>query len=429
MTQTKRIAAPPIEMPSHIELPRYEIIPGHNHTDIHIVEGKGRRVSRIEIVFPAGKTSEQKKMTAFFTGLLLKEGTSSKSSSRIAGMLDYLGATINAVPGPDTCTVSAFFLSSTYKEVIDILSSIILDPAFDNNELDIQKTIQAQTLSVNQEKVEYLASKKFLEILFGKDHPYGYSATIEYIDNIERKDLTAHHKKVFLNQAPIVFISGNLEQGLVPYLNKQLLVHLNPQKAAFSVIADIQEQADNPKDQIIERPESKQSAIRSGRILFTNNHPDYNRMKILNTVLGGYFGSRLMTNIREDKGFTYGIQSTVHNFINNGALYISTDVGNQYTSATMFEINNELNRLKTEIIPEGELNLVKNYLLGNILNQMDGPFKKCDLIKSHVVSGLKLDNFAEYMDLIRSISGVELKEMANKYLNPEEMITVIAGSK
>jgi zinc protease len=177
----------------------------------------------------------------------------------------------------------------------------------------------------------------------------------------------------------------------------------------------------------IEKPDALQSAIRMGTPLFNRTHPDFPAIQVLNTVLGGYFGSRLMTNIREDKGYTYGIGSGIASLKQTGSIFIATEVGADVCRAAITEIEKEVNLLKTDLIPEGELSLVRNYMLGSLLGSLENVMSHADKFKNIYFAGLGYDYYDYYTDTIKTISADKLKELANQYFDFDNFYKVIAG--
>jgi predicted Zn-dependent peptidase len=147
----------------------------------------------------------------------------------------------------------------------------------------------------------------------------------------------------------------------------------------------------------------------------------------MNTVLGGYFGSRLMANIREDKGYTYGIGSGASSLNRGGALFIATEVGADVCKAAVTEIEKEINILKTELVPENELSLVRNYMLGSLLGSLENIFSHADKFKNIYFSGLDYDYYDRYTQVIRSSTAEDVLKTANKYLNLDKFYKVIVG--
>ncbi|TNF32102.1 MAG: insulinase family protein, partial [Bacteroidetes bacterium] len=172
-----------------------------------------------------------------------------------------------------------------------------------------------------------------------------------------------------------------------------------------------------------------QNAIKIGRVLFSRTHPDYIGMQILSTVLGGYFGSRLMANIREDKGYTYGIRAGMVSLEHSGYFSISTEVGADVCKAALEEIYLEIEKLRKQLIPTGELELVKNYMLGSVLKSLDGPFQISDKWRGYLQYGLGMEAHHDLIHQIRTITSERLLELANTYLQRNQLVQVTAGAK
>jgi predicted Zn-dependent peptidase len=183
------------------------------------------------------------------------------------------------------------------------------------------------------------------------------------------------------------------------------------------------------KYHFVKKQNGIQSAIRVGKFWVSKDHPDSHALSILITILGGYFGSRLMTNIREEKGYTYGIGSFVLTFKKASYLVISTEVGNEYIEPTLKEIAVEMKRLQTEPVSENELETVKSYLLGEFLRDFDGPFALAGSFKAINDFGLDYSFYDNYLHTLRTITSYELMSLAQRYLNPDDCYTVVAGSK
>jgi zinc protease len=186
----------------------------------------------------------------------------------------------------------------------------------------------------------------------------------------------------------------------------------------------------SPKGEIfMERPDAIQSAIRMGTLSINRKHPDFAGFQVLNCLLGGYFGSRLMTNIREDKGYTYGIGSAVVSMKDAGYFFIATEVGADVCEKALTEIEKEIDRLKTDLVMEDELNLVRNYMLGSMLGSLENAFSHADKFKNIFFSGLDYAYYDQYIETVKTIDANKLRLLANQYLNTADFTKVIVGKK
>jgi len=170
-----------------------------------------------------------------------------------------------------------------------------------------------------------------------------------------------------------------------------------------------------------------QSAIRIGAPSINKRHEDYQGLKVLNVILGGYFGSRLMKNIREEKGYTYGINSSVVSLNLTGLISISTEVSNKFTRCAIDEIYKEIRRLQSEPVDKEELSVVRNYMLGELVRMFDGPFASAESFRSAWEYGLDNSYYKRFADRIQSIEPDELKALAQKYYNTDDLYEVTAG--
>jgi zinc protease len=278
---------------------------------------------------------------------------------------------------------------------------------------------------VNLKKSDFVASRLIDEYVFGFNHPYGTYSTIEDYDALQREDLLQFYNQYYRNGACIIFVSGKLPANIGTLLNNhlgRLPIHPADPKA----LKPIQPQpAAEKKYRIINDPNGVQGAIRMARPFYNRHHPDMQPALVLNNVFGGFFGSRLMSNIREDKGYTYGIQSYVQNHINNTAWLITTEAGRDVCEATIKEVYHEMQRLREEKIDDDEMELVRNFMMGSILADLDGPFHISSRWKNLVLNGLEGDYFYNSMNLIRNITPTDIQTLAQRYLNEEDFYELV----
>ena len=261
-------------------------------------------------------------------------------------------------------------------------------------------------------------------MIFGEDHPYGYNSLPDTYAALRREDLVRHFENRYHSGNCQLLLSGGLRANSLDLLNRHLGQTI---PRGVRTPAQISTRDTRPEQLWIDRPGTVQTAIRIGGRFHSKQHPDYHAFYILNTVLGGYFGSRLMTNIREDKGYTYNIFSTVDSFHHAGCFYIGTEVGNEFTRATIEEIYREIDRLRETLVPPEEMKMLRNYLLGSWLSTIDGAFNVASIVRTLVVEDLSFDDFDRSVARIRQISAEELRELARQYLRREDLWEVIVG--
>ncbi|MEN9950031.1 MAG: hypothetical protein RLY85_783 [Bacteroidota bacterium] len=423
-----RKSAPPIKdaVAYAIQLKSPEIHQLANKVDLYKVQAGTEEVVQIEWVFKAGNWYEQQNNIAAATNFLIKNGTSSKSAYDINEYVDFYGAYLNRSCYNETAVVTLHCLTRQLEQLLPLVQEIFMDAVLPEEELHIFRQNMKQKLAVNLKKCDFVAGRKIDALLFGEKHPYGvYSETADY-DALEIAALRNFYAQYYQQGHCTIFAAGIfpsnfatlMEQnfGSLPF-NKQTLV-----EPVHPFIPSAQKQW-----QILNDPEGVQGAIRIARLFPNRHHPDFPKVQVLNTLFGGFFGSRLMNNIREDKGYTYGIYSYLQNHIQGGAWIISTEAGREVCEATVKEVYYEMQQLRDGDIDAEELLLVKNYLIGTLLGDLDGPFHIIARWKNLILNGLDINFFNHSVDTIKHIHADELRELANRYLQPDDFfeLTVV----
>ena len=396
----------------------------NNGVEVYAINAGAQEVLQIEMVFFAGNSYETKNGVAAATNYMLRNGTNTKTAFQINEHFEYFGAYCNRTCFNETAVVSLHTLSKHLNELLPVMREMITDSVFPREELDIFKQNSKQKLSVSLQKCDFVANRLIDAYLFGGQHPYGkYLVATDY-DALTTEQMKAYFQQYYVNGKAIIFVAGNLPAGLFDELNKQfgdLPITTSHRPATSNILLP----ATQKKFRIANDPNGVQGAIRIARPFPNRHHPDYMNVMVLNTVLGGFFGSRLMSNIREDKGYTYGIHSYVQNHLQDSAWMISTEAGKDVSEATVEEIYKEMKLLTAVEIDEEELLLVRNYMIGSILGDLDGPFQIIGRWKNIILNGLDEQYFYDSIKTIKTISAAELKALAEKYLQPADFYELV----
>ena len=421
-----RVAAPVFREIEKIQLEQPEDRKLDNGVDFYSINKGTQDLVKIDLIFKAGCWYEKKELTSPLTATMLREGTKNFTSAQLAEKLDYYGAYLNIESDPDFVTVSVYSLNKYLPEVLPVVYEIITEPVFPQKELDLLIRNAKQKLKQNEEKVSFVARNHFKEMLFGKGHPYAEFPREQFYDNLTRDDLINFHRQYLSGTNLNIIAAGRVGEDHYKLFNKYF-GKLN--QTNINLNSKTEYKPADEKKSLIKKENAIQSAIRIGKKLFNKTHPDFHSFLVLNTVLGGYFGSRLMSNIREEKGFTYGIGSGVASLIHDGYFFISTETGVKVTQSAVDEIYKEITKLKSEPVPEEELRTVRNYMTGSFLRSIDGPFAIADRYKGVLLYGLDFDYYQNYIATIRTTGGAKIQELADKYLNPESLYELVVGSK
>ncbi len=393
-----------------------------NGVEVFAINAGAEEVLSVEWVFYAGNWMETENLVAASANFLLRNGTTGKTAFQINEYFEYYGAYLNRACFNETATITLHCLSKHVKELLPAVRELITDSVMPQQELDIYRQNMKQRLKVNLKKSDFVAGRMIDACLFGENHPYGKYSRSEDFDALEREKLLAFYKEYYQQGKLVLFVSGKLPADIAALLDEQFgdLPFRDRSLPALS-----KEPATEKKYRITNDPAGVQGSIRMARPFPNRRHPDFMKAMVLNTLFGGFFGSRLMSNIREDKGYTYGIHSYLQNHINDSAWMISTEAGKDVCEAAITEVYKEMQLLREELVDEEELLLVRNYMMGSILGDLDGPFQIMARWKNILLNGLTEKYFYDSIQTIRTISAEELQQLARQYLDPEAFYELV----
>lgn len=391
-----------------------------NNLPLYVLNMGTQPIIELELIFKSGSCYEAKPGAAYFTAAMLLEGTATKNSQEIAHIMDYYGATISTHVRKDFFTLSLSTLAKYLTPLLDLLVEILLTPSFPEQSIQLLRHIKAQSIQVADKKNSQVAYKRFCQALFTEAHPYGRHLTLEDVEQIECAHLHHHYQKLFFADCS-AFITGQVTPSALESIKQALAqLTLKPAPQALPVPS-----AHLPEKLDLVDGAHLQSAIVIGRRLLVKQEADFLPMIVVNTLLGGYFGSRLIRNIREDKGYTYDIHSSMVPLLQAGYLAITTEVAQEVTRATIEEIYKEIEILHHELVLEEDLQNVKNYLLGHFLTTISDPFSIMQKFQAAYLYGLDQDYYSRFYDQVRNITPLEVRNLAQKYLSLSSFTEVV----
>lgn len=397
-----------------------------NGIRVFTVNAGKQELVRIELVFENVNWKESNPLQAIAVSHLINNGTKTLSAKEIADKVDYYGAFLQTDYGADQSSIKVYTLNKHLESVLPILWSVLNESIFPQQELDIFKQNQQQSLKVSLQKNDFIARKNFANAIFG-DSAYGSNIEVADYQAIQREELTSYFSAAYKPENCTIFVAGKFEDQEFNILNSIFGQEWHNKDA--SVINHFSFDSSLKGEIFIERPEAIQSAIRMGLRSLNRTHADFPAFQVMNCLLGGYFGSRLMANIREDKGYTYGIGSAIVSMKDAGYFFIATEVGADVCTNALVEIEKEIELLKSETVADEELDLVRNYMLGSMLGSLENAFSHADKFKNIYFSGLSYDYYDNYIKTVKTITPEEIKNLANRYLTTEEFTRVIVGKK
>lgn len=415
-----RNTAPSYKAAENITLPDVEIASIGSGIELYSLVNHNLEIFRLEIIFKAGSYFGTKFGLSYFTSKLLPAGTKSKKANEVAESFERLGGFLEVSQNQERLVVTLHGLTKFFVFYLQDLTDLIFDPILPSEELEIQKKIASQSYLVNIEKTSVEANKIFREGLFGSDHSFGKTLEPADIELISLDEVASFQQEYIQTSSFNIFLVGNITQkhiGLLhEYFNKQTI------HSSSSIISPkLNDVFELRKD----KADSLQCSIRIGRRMFNRHHPDFFKFLVFNTIFGGFFGSRLMKNIREEKGLTYGISSSIVPLAGEGYWSIGADVKKENVPLALEEIQKEIDVLKSNKVSESELGLVKNYMKGSVLSSTNTVFDIMDKHKAILHENLSDDFYNTMLQQIDGVSADDVQQMANRYMI--DLSTVVVG--
>lgn len=418
-----RTKQPPIKQVKKISWIKPEHILSERNVEFYGLPSHKDSIVKVEFILPAGRFLAGNVLVPLMVSRLFGRATKEHSSDEISDMMDFYGISYKVGVYDDYTSVSFYSISKFANNLLDLVVEIFENNIFDEEEFKVELERERSAFSVNLQKTDYLARREFMKMLYGEEN---YKLiNFNDFENIAVGDLGNFILNYFSFNDAIVVISGDYKENDVRTLANFIKNYSNYKKIPENrQPLTISNQSNY---YCVKKENAEQSTVITGKITIDKKHEDYKKLAIINTVLGGYFGSRLSKNIREDKGFTYGVYSILSARRTHSIFKIEADIGVEHKDTYLKEVSTELNKMCKEPVGEEELILVKNYLSGSLLGSFDGVFEQAEIFASLRKNGLDFSFYDDFFVELKNVTSDELKETANKYLKFDEMINVIAG--
>jgi len=421
-----RTKAPEFNLIDKINIIKAEKKSLTNGIPVYSINAGTQDLVKIDFIFDAGSWLQDKNLVASTTNSMLLEGTSNFTAQQIAEKLDYYGAYLQNESGKHSATLTLYVLNKYLKQGLEIVADVLKNSIFPEKDMKTLLQNKYQDFVIGNKKNDKIARRYFNEMLFGKQHPYGKSYQIEDFQNVTTDELKAFYKKYYSSNNCKIILSGKIENLHFDELNN----YFGGTDWNSNTIIENRNYEILPNSNmkfLEDKPEAVQTALRLGKISINMKDPDYHGFQFLNTVLGGYFGSRLMTNIREDKGYTYGIGSGLVSMEKLGYFIIVSEVKKEMREKAIIEIYKEIEILKTTLVQTKELETVRNYLMGEVLRGFDGAFSLSAAFRTLMENNLDYDYYENLISSIKNITSEEIQRLAIKHLNTESLYEVMVG--
>jgi len=409
-----RTVAPGFIPVTDVKLQTAESYQLNNGIALHVINAGNQPVINLQLVFKAGKWYEKAPGTSLLLSKLMLEGTKKFSAKQINDYFDSHGVFWEITPGFDHFTIDIYLLTKFLHKISEIILSILSESLLPKNEFEVIKTRLRQQLTVNMEKTSYVASARFRNGLFGEDHAYGYTLDDKLLDRIAYEQVEEFYENQILNTKFEIIVAGNANQKVIEQISNEFSDLVLKAPSAPSLQPSFYAVKNSRYD---EWQNSVQTSFRIGKIAPKKNTEDAIIFEVLNKILGGYFGSRLMRNLREEKGLTYGIHSSIAYLKNEAYFLIATDIIKEKRELALSEIYKEIEGLTSNKIETEELETVKNFMIGSFIKSINSPFSLAQLFKTVYYHNLNKHFFDSYVSEIRKVTSNDIINTAQKYFD------------
>lgn len=412
-----------------LALPNYEVSSLHNGIKVYELPYGDSPVVEVKAIFHTGISYQAKPGLASFTARNMLEGTESFTSLELAQILDSLGAWISYDIDQEYVSFNLATITSHLTEALPLLKEVITKAVFPESEFQHMKKRDLERLKIESQKTSFHARRIFKQTLFGSSHPYGMHTGEEEIEAISYQDIVHfYHSQITLANLSITVVGKFEPSSIRDLLNKEIgLLDIPIIQPIVSQIPSLTPPLASGR--IHKEISGMQSTIRLGHFGMKRSHPDFYKMTVVNTILGGFFGSRLMQSIREKKGYTYGIYAAWIAFKENGIFYIQSDLANQYVEKAIQAIKHEIQLLIEEEVSDKELSLVKNYLMGQSISQRETPFQIGNILRFSIAYDIPMSELDKRFEEYEKLNPADVKSLAEKYYQPEGWLEVVCGEK
>jgi zinc protease len=386
----------------------------------------------IRIVVPAGAAADPRgsEGLAALVGSMLTEGTDALSSGELNRRLDRIGASLSAQVGHDFAEVDLLLLSETLPEGVRLLGEILQRPSFPEDELERVRAETAEALEARLDEPANVADDELGEALFGTEHPYGRLplGTIETVLELRREALVEFHRRHYLPGGAVLVAAGDFDVGMLRDLLGDALGEWSGRAAGAELPAPPAHPRAAGERLLVPWEEARQSEIRVGGAGMERRSPDWIPAALANYLLGGStITGRLGANLREEKGWTYGVRSGFSAAVKPGGWAIETAVDSEMTGAAIDEIMRELTRFLAEPVPPEELRRGKDALILSLPRAFETPGRIVSRLATAEVFGLPDDYWQAFPDLVEAVRREDVLRIAHSYFDPANLVAVAVG--
>lgn len=425
---TDRSTPPPLSPFDIKDIAEPEKIVLDNGVPLYVFNSDAADVVRMDFVFRGGRWDQTFPLQAVFTLRMLKEGTLHMDSSTVAERLDFYGAWLEHYVTHSRSVLTLYSLNSYLPQTLDVLEQMVKEPTFDGDRLQTVIEMNIQRFVVNERRTDCKAQHRLMNVLFGDRHPEGHSLTVEDYKAVNVEMLRRFYEEYYRSANLTVCLSGHVTDDCLRRVSTIFGTPFGIQTGRSGTHTCLP-QTGTEKSFFVEREDAQQSSVAMGLLTIGAGHPDFPKLRIAVTLLGGFFGSRFMSNIREEKGYTYGIGSSLITCPTNNILFIAADCSNEHVEPLIAEVYKEIDRLQQEPVEQAELETVCNYMIGDSIRSVETALSLADVWIMNNEQIEQPDLFRRSVEAIGTITPDDIMRLARTYFSKEMLKEVVCGRK
>lgn len=422
------LSAPKISHFSKLTIPPQQTVTLKNGIILHLIKAGESPANRITLMWNYGANRCHNAIAYKLVPSVLKQGTSTMTGAEIVDKIDFLGAFLNHTAETAWTSYDILSLNQFTPALLKILEDIVLNPTFPEERFDALKRKFLANYDVLHARTSYIANEKLDNLIAGSEHPYYLKHTRKDIESLTLDDVKRAWEQGIFKSEIHIFAAGNINESVYEAL-MDFACAIRPHLTETTFPTVVQFKPAPPGLHFLEMPNSSQSSIAMAIPAIRRTDPDFIPLRIATVALGGYFGSRLMTSIREEMGMTYGISASLAATFEGGNLTVHADCDPSYVDSVVKQISNEMQKMADKPMSDVELRRLKSYYMTTLASVLETFKSVGDYYQSMYTVGTTPDYFHAQQDILKSLTPDDIRAMARKYFLYDKAITVVAGKK
>ena len=422
------LTPPPIKDFSRLHIPPKESVRLSNGVYLNFISSGQAQANRTTLMWNYGTNRGGNISACKIVPEVLKQGTKKLSGAQLVEKIDFLGAFVNHNVGANYTSIDTLSLNEFTPALLDVVSDMVLNPAFSEEKFEALKRKMLARFDLAHQRTAIMANEKLMTLLAGCNHPYYCVQSRKDIENMTLSDVIKAWADGVNSTEIHFFTTGNINNDLIEKV-KETAYSIRPRSIELLGSSIVPFQAEQPGRYFVEMSDASQSSVAIGIPTIGRIHPDFIPLRIAVVALGGYFGSRLMTSIREEKGLTYGISAFLAATFEGAHIEISADCDVTYVEDVLAGIDEEIRRLAEEPMHTDEFRRLRSYYMTTIVSILE-TFKSIgEYYESQLTVGITPDYFERQQEVLESLTPQKISEMVSRYLIDQPRYIVVAGQQ